>query len=523
MGVYVNPENIPFKDVLNSEIYVDKTNLLAFTNKVMDTEDKYILVSKPRGFGKSITANMLAAYYSKGCNSAELFKNLHISTVQEYSKHLNKYPVIFLDMQRFRNIAGDNNSVLALCQNEVINELKKTYSEYVNDSDTSLPLVLSRISSATGDKFVIIIDEWDCIFRNDKYDTKAQEKYIEFLRSLFKGNVADGFIKLAYITGILPIKKYGTQSALNNFKEYTMTSSRVLAGYVGFTENEVKDLCAKYDMDFDKMKVWYDGYSFSRVKSVYNPKSVVEALSNHEFNNYWTRTETYEALKLYIDMNFDGLKDAVVQMLSGQRCSINISSFQNDMTTLKTKDDVFTLLVHLGYLGYDEENKQVFIPNQEIMDEFEIAVTGEHWNKLGKVLKASDDLLKATLNGDEEFVAKALDDAHSDVTSILTYNNENSLSCVISIAYYCARKDYVMIRELPTGKGFADIVFVPRRGVDKPAFVVELKWDKSAEGAIKQIKDKQYVKALENYGGKVLLVGVNYDTNTKKHSCVIEK
>ena len=301
-----------------------------------------------------------------------------------------------------------------------------------------------------------------------------------------------------------------------------MTSPKGFAEYIGFTEDEVKELCSEYQMDFDTMKSWYDGYSFPRAAHIYNPKSVVDALLSEEYTNYWTQTETYEALREYIDTDYDGLKEAIIQMLAGSKCKVNTRTFQNDMTTFRNKDDILTLLIHLGYLAYDSETASVYIPNTEIWEEFKNAVEGSNWKEIITLLKNSEQLLQATWDGDAEKVAGMIDQVHSENTSILTYNDENSLSCVISLAYYYAMNEYTRIREFPSGKGFADVVYIPRKYSDKPAMMIELKYDKSAEGAIAQIKEKRYVESLKEYQGNMLLVGINYDKMTKKHTCVIE-
>lgn len=304
-----------------------------------------------------------------------------------------------------------------------------------------------------------------------------------------------------------------------------MTDQKVLEEYTGFTEDEVKALCDRFQMDFDETCSWYDGYSFARFQHIFNPRSVVEAMCNRRFSNYWVSTEVYDALKIYIDMDFDGLRADIVQMLGGGRVRVNTRSFRNDMRNLDLKDDVLTLLIHLGYLAYDSERKEAFIPNKEIIEEFESAMSTGGWPEVMRVLKASERLVEDTLAGRESRVAEALDRAHMEVSSILTYNDENSLACAIGLAYYSARKDYRLIRELPTGRGFADIVFLPLPHTGKPALVVELKYDKSARTAIRQIKDRQYTQALEDYAGEILLVGIGYDKDNadKLHSCVIER
>ena len=302
-----------------------------------------------------------------------------------------------------------------------------------------------------------------------------------------------------------------------------MTDPGVYAEFIGFTQNEVEDLCNQYHVDFEKEKEWYDGYVFDNDLHIYNPKSVVDSIRRKQFGSYWTQTETYEALKIYIDLNYDGLKDAILRMFTGEHIVINPERFQNDMTTFQSKDDVLTLLVHLGYLAFEHEGMSVFIPNAEIRGEFRNAIEGDYWNDVVASLNKSERLLQATWNNDAQMVAELLDEAHSENTSILTYNDENSLSCVISLAYYNAMKEYTKIRELPTGKGFADIVYLPKKHSDKPALVIELKYDKTAQGAIAQIKEKRYTESLKEYYGNILLVAINYDKQTKKHSCVIEK
>ncbi len=413
--------------------------------------------------------------------------------------------------------------VVSYIQEQVIAELKTEYPECVLDTDISLPSVLAKINALTKEQFIIIIDEWDCLFREDKNNEKLQKEYINLLRGLFKGTPSGAFLKLAYITGILPIKKYGTQSALNNFREHTMVSPRQMAEYVGFTETEVKNLCEAHDLSFKEMQRWYDGYYFDKTGHVYSPNSVIEAVDNREFGNYWSRTETYESLKTYIAMDFKGLRQLIVDMLGGSGCSIDVESFQNDITSFYSADDVITLLIHMGYLAYDNKTKKVFIPNEEVRSVFLRAVKNDGWNDVIKAVNKSEALLQATLAMDEKTVAQMIQEVHMQNVSSLVYNNEISLSSVIALAYYSACKDYTLIREMPTGSGFADMVFLPKRSSLNPALILELKWDKTARGAISQIKNKKYVSALQEYKGNILLVGISYEKKSKKHQCRIEK
>ena len=526
MGNFVNPGNDAFRVALASSIYVDKTGLLEYTNKVIGTLQAYICNSRPRRFGKSITANMLTAYYSKGCDSETIFADLEIGKSPDFKKHLNQYDVIKINMQSFLSGTSTVDAMLERLQRYVSVELRAKYRDLLYLDVDNFIQVMMDVYSQTNRPFVILIDEWDCLFREYAHNTEAQKKYLDFLRAWLKDQ---SYVALAYMTGILPIKKYGSHSALNMFSEYSMTNPRELAEYFGFTEDEVRELCTAYNMSFEEARAWYDGYELvtqhangQTVYSMYSPKSVVDAMLSHTYDTYWNQTETYEALKVYIQMNMDGLKDAVVKMLAGERVEINTGTFTNDMTTFAGRDDVLTLLVHLGYLSYRRSDKTVCIPNKEVSQEYVNAISTMDWSEVMCAIQASKKLLEAMWAMDEEAVAKGLDKAHEEI-SILQYNDENSLSCTINLAFYYAREYYTIIRELPTGKGFADICLIPRKlHADKPAAVIELKKDKDAHGAIDQIKQKHYVDAMEDYKGNLLLVGINYDKD-KNHSCVIEK
>lgn len=520
MGIYLNPGNNKFKRAVNSDIYVDKTGLIKYTNSIVDTLQSCVCVSRPRRFGKSMAADMLTAYYSKGCDSRELFSSLEIAKDENFEEHLNKYDTIFLNMQEFLSRSSNVKELLERVEGKVIRELKKQYPDVELYDENDLAETMQDIFAESECLFIVIIDEWDCIFREFKHDKAAQEIYLDFLRDLLKDKE---YIYLAYMTGILPIKKYGTHSALNMFDEFSMIDPGPLAEYVGFTEKEVEALCQKYQMDINEIKNWYDGYSFEEVESVYSPKSVVSCMRLGKLGNYWNQTETFEALQIYIDMNFEGLRDDILSMIAGETVPVNTRCFTNDMTTFRTEDDVLTLLIHLGYLGYRYADKTVFIPNEEIRSEYVSAIAVSDWGEVSKALKNSADTLQAIWQGREEQVAEGIRQAHFE-TSHLQYNDENALSYTISLALYAARNFYTVHRELSGGKGFADIVFVPRkRFLDKPALVVELKWDKNAEGAIQQIKEKEYCRSLEEYKGNLLLVGINYDKKTQVHTCKIEQ
>ena len=514
---YWNPDNEDFKISCNGKIYVDKSMLIDYTNSILHTPERFICVSRPRRFGKSTDANMLVAYYSKGCDSKALFDHLKIAHRDSYKKHLNKHHVIYLNMQSFVSNQENIQEMIKFLTSQVILELKTEISDVQFQDETKLRLCLEDIYRYKGEKFVFIIDEWDCIFREFPNDLNSQKVYLDFLRDLLKDKK---YVSLAYMTGILPIKKYGTHSALNMFKEISMVSPDPIEKFMGFTEEEVKKLCEEYQIDFDEMKAWYDGYHLNKEVSILSPRSVVFSLMDRKFKNYWASTETYESLKVYIDMNFDGLRDDIIKLLARKRVIINPSKFQNDMTTFQSKDDVFTLLVHLGYLGYDEETSEVYIPNNEVVESFVNSIEDSNWGPVSESLRNSMNLIQATYACDGEQVAEYIEKAHLE-TSILQYNNENALAYTIYLAYIMARNDYTMVREFPSGKGFADVVFIPR--YDKPAMIIELKYDQDVDSAIKQIKEKKYFFGLEKYLDNLLLVGINYDKNTKKHTCTIEK
>ena len=517
MGLYLNPRNDSFQQAINNPIYVDKSLLINYTNQLIGTGDNKLCVSRPRRFGKSTDANMLVAYYSKGCDSHDIFDSLKISQTDHYLKHLNQHHVIHINMQDFLSKTHDINKMILLLAKLIFREIKKAFCDVDYIDSSNLVQIMEDVYVEASARFIFIIDEWDCIFREYKQDKEAQKQYLDFLRNLLKDKP---YVELAYMTGILPIKKYGTHSALNMFKEISMLNATPLESFMGFTEQEVYDLCLKYNMDYNEMKKWYDGYRMSDDISVYNHRSVVYALMDRKYENYWTSTETYEALQVYIDMNFDDLKDNIVQLLAEENVPVQTTSFQNDMTTFKSKDDVLTLLIHLGYLGYNSSDHTCYIPNKEVVDSFVNSIRSSDWHETTKALLNSRELLEATWRQNEEAVARYIEEAHLN-TSILTYNDENALSYTLALAYIYARNHYTMIREMPTGKGFADIVLIPYR--DKPAMIIELKWNQEVKTAIDQIKEKKYPKGLEKYKENLLIVGISYDKKTKKHICHIEK
>ena len=521
MGRYINLGNDGFAAVRRG-LYVDKSGLVRFMNETLGTKDKLTCVSRPRRFGKSYATQMLCAYYDKSCTSEELFCDLEIAKEKSYKENLNRFNVIYLDITWFISIVRNVENTVQRMQEEVIRELEEAFPS-VSQKTNSLAVALANINESLGEKFIILIDEWDALFREAKEHEKLQKEYLQLLRALFKSSQTDKMIEAAYMTGILPIKKYGTQSALTDFREYSMVQPKRLAKYVGFTEKEVRMLCEQYDMDFIEMKRWYNGYSFSREKSVYSPNSVIEAVKSGEYGDYWTQTETYRALKIYIEMDEQGLKETIIRMLAGEKCPVDIGTFQNDMTNIHNRDDVLTLLVHLGYLAYDRETESVSIPNAEVRQEFMRAVKSSRYTDIVKLIMDSEKLLQDTFAMNEESVSTAIENIHRTMTAPTFYNNEQALRSVIRFAYISCIGSYVEIQELPSGKGYADVVFLPKKSSSLPALFIELKWNKTEESAIKQIKENYYPEVLKSYGGRILLIGINYDPKSQKHSCRIEE
>ena len=518
MGIYVNPNNDGFKQALNSKIYVDKSGMIKVTNSLLDTEQKCMCISRPRRFGKSMGINLLVAYYSKGCNSKELFANLKIAQNPDFEKHLNKYNVIWLNLPKFKEFGSKIEELLPTMIEELKRELKEEFPQYIESISRPLQIILSNIYKQTNEKFIVLIDEWDYIFR-ESTNTKLQEEYVDFLRALFKDSP---FIKLAYITGILPVKRYNTQSALNNFIEYSMVIPRNMAEYFGFTEEEVKALCKIFNRDFDEIKAWYDGYLMPGNLHIYNPCSVVQSMDGGKLQGYWVATSSFEALRIPINLDLDGLRKTILKLIGGTRITADVLDYEINMDSIESCDEALALLVHLGYLAYDEESRKVFIPNREIRAEFDKSIKRSKWKEVIQALNNSEDLLEVTWNCEEEAVAEYIEQAHDKIAAILKYNNEETLRSVVSIAYYTAINYYEIKREYPSGKGFADIVFLPYKHVNKPLIVVELKHNKSPESAITQIKEKKYSESLQKYSGDILLVGITYDDD-KKHYCKIEQ
>ena len=531
MGIYIDPPVAIFKELTGSDYFVDKSEIIAFTNKALGSEKKFICISRPRRFGKTLTAKMLCAYYELGINTQDIFDRLKISKSNSYLSNLNRHHVIFINMtDEFNSHHKKVDIILKELDRLIISELKELYHDFKIDTKEDLQLALRIINSKTTDRFIVIIDEWDCILREAKQDLEGQRLYLEWLKRILKDKE---YIALAYMTGILPIKKYGTQSALNMFLEYSMTAPGQYAPFIGFNSDEVEQLCKTHHMKFEEMQRWYDGYSFENIPHIYNPNSVVTAILNKQFGSYWSQTETFRILQQYINLNFDGLKEDIVSLIAGSRIVVSFTKFQNDLSSFKSKDDVLTLLIHLGYLAITQNKDLVIddsrqcivkIPNLEIRSEFINSVSDNNeYAGIYELIDQTNDLLQSIWTKNSSKVAELFDRAHSKNTSILKYNDENSLACVITLSLLLSNRFYSVKRELPSGLGFADMIYLPRKGIDKPALLIELKYDSNAGSALRQIKEKRYVDFFDDYHGRILLIGINYDKKSKKDSCLIEE
>lgn len=524
MGSYLNQDSIAFENA-RALFYVDKSECFSIFNQYINSEAKFICVSRPRRFGKSRMTSLMNAYYSKGCDSKDLFADLKIAQYPTFEKYLNKFDVIWFDLQNEIDCYnGDVNDIIDVISRNVIKELEVSFD--IDLANSSLADALSTIYSKFKKQFIVIIDEWDAIFREQNHDVELEKNYIKFLKALFKGEAKSiKSIALAYITGILPIKKYNSQSALNNFDEYTMLNPGILAPYYGFTIDETKLLCDKYGIDLNTAKSWYDGYKIGDYEML-NPKSVISYIKFKKARCYWNNTAAIDAVTDIVNANYEGLKDDLIELLNGKKIDIvDFDNYNNDLTSIVDKDTAITYLIHLGYLAYDCEHSNIYIPNKEVRLALINGILKSRQGDLYELLKESRELLSNTINGDSDKVAAIIEKFHSSACSSLKYNNEDSLAFVVCYAYFACNENYLpFIREFPTGKGFADIVFIPKEGKwrSNPILFIELKWDKTAQTALNQIKERHYPEYFENSKGNIVLVGINYDKDSKKHTCKIE-
>lgn len=525
MGIYINPGNSGFQRIVSSE-YVDKTGLISQMNDSIGTVNNLICVSRPRRFGKSYAAQMLCAYYDCSCDSRSLFDDKEIAETEGYLSHLNRYHVINLDITGFIADAVRTDMPLLNLPNVISEAVYRDLTEICPELvGKELADAMVDYVERTEKKFIFIIDEWDALIREAKGNAAVQKKYLNLLRGWFKnGNFTHRVVAAAYMTGILPIKKDGSQSAISDFMEYSILNPGGFAEYTGFTEKEVRKLCEKYGMSFEEAGKWYDGYDFMSIGPVYNPYSVMCAVRMREFQSYWRKTSAAESLMTYINMDFEGLQEIISRLISGEEIEVDTDGFENDFETFRSRDDVLTLLIHLGYLTWDRKEKTARIPNEEVKAEFRKILRGENVNRRWlELIGRSKKLLASTFTGDAKTVAEGIDAIRTTQYAPTFYNDEQALRYVIKFAYIAAVDQYLKVEELPSGKGIADVVYLPKRKSMLPAMIVELKWNRSSEGALRQIRDRDYPAVLRDFGGEIVTVGINYDPEAKVHTCEIER
>lgn len=526
MGIYLNPGNEGFREILASD-YIDKTGLIEVINQMIGTRQKLSCISRPRRFGKSYAAQMLCAYYDCSCDSRALFDHLNIARTENYTTHINSYHVISLDLTGFISAARIKDTPLheipARISTVLREELVELYPELSGLADLSSCLI--KCTEITSRKFVFVIDEWDALIREARNDQKTQNAWLNLLREWFKNNnLTPRVVAAAYMTGILPIKKDGSQSAISDFREYSILYTGRFAPFTGLLEEEVRALCSRYGMSYGEIRSWYDGYTLQNGIAVYNPYSVMNAMEEKSCRSFWKKTSAAESLLTYTNMDFDGMHQIITRLIAGEEIPMDPDGFENDFETFRCRDDVLTLMVHLGYLTFNTEEKTVRIPNEEVRSEFNQILQGNGISpKWIQLIRQSQELIKNTIEGNEEAVVRGIEAVRDMEYAPTFYNDEQALRYVIKFAYIAAVDQYIKIEELPSGHGIADVVYIPGKRSALPALVIELKWNRTAKGSLQQIKDRHYPAVLAEYGGDIILAGINYNPRSKKHSCRIER
>lgn len=505
-----------FKRTYNGKYFVDKSEILTLLNERIDTDSNYVCITKPRRFGKTVMTNLIASYYCKGFSSKEVFDNLKISNNKEYLTNLNKHNVIFITFNEMPRVCNSYHDYIENIESKLIKDIKEVFPNIDIDENDAIWTILKEVYQTTKEGFVFIIDEWDYLFNNNKF-INNQDDFLQFLMNLLKDQP---YVKIAYMTGILPIKKYSSGSALNMFKEYDMINDKIFSKYFGFTDNEVKKLCLKNSViKYEELREWYNGYYSFDGERIYNPRSVKSALEDNYCKSYWTETGPFDEVSTYIKYNVKDVREEIVKMVSKIPVKIKLKGFSAGQKTPSSKEEILSAMVVYGFLSYN--NEYLKIPNKELMEKFEEALDSKDLGYTYTLIQYSDRMLQATLAGDTVTMAKILQYTHDTESTILKYNDENSLSCIVNLIYLNSRNEYRMEREASSGCGYVDFIFYPL-DKRKTGFILELKVDSTVEKAIKQIKEKRYFTKFAGYSGKLLAVGMNYDKKKKEHKCLVE-
>ncbi|MCD7746373.1 MAG: ATP-binding protein [Lachnospiraceae bacterium] len=534
MGYYLNPEDVI--DIYRREIvkpyFVDKTEMLNELIPLVEQQGSYISVTRPRRFGKSVVAAMIGSFFGKGVDSSEVFSHLRIAGNDGYAKHMNRHNLIYIDFSRAVEECESYREYIRTIKMRLFDDLREAYPNAKIREEDSLGAALRIVSLANhNEKFIFIFDEWDYVFHKDYFTDADRGKFTAFLGGMTKGMA---YVELAYLTGVLPIKKYSASDTMNHFDEYNMANSSMYDEYFGFTNEEVDELYQRYrrnhvrpEFSREDLARWYDGYQRKNGSSIYNPNSVVRALTRDALNNYWAKAGEYDELKDYVLNDVDGVREAVMLLVAGEQVEADISEYATTAPVLEKRDEILSAMVVYGYLNYYDGC--VRIPNKELEIEFDrIIRTEPKYSYMRELEKESARILQATYDGDEETVGKVLAIVHTTESPLKAYNDEAELSGSVKLAYIAARNTYDIQREDQAGIGYVDYIFYPHNRSDD-GIIIELKVDDSPETALQQIKDKNY--ALKFQGkigeqpkttGRIILVGIGYNRKDKVHRCRIE-
>lgn len=533
MGMFLN-SIVPyeaFSEIVSDTYFVDKSSLIAELIPMLGKKNRYFCITRPRRFGKSVAANMIGAFFGKGTDGDHLFCNLHIAENENYRAHLNQHNVIFIDFSRMPENCSSYQAYITRISEGLKTDILQIYSEMELNKDYAVWDILLDVFQKTRKRFIFVIDEWDAVFHMPFITKNEQKEYLLFLKNLLKDQV---YVELTYMTGVLPIAKYSSGSELNMFLEYDMATKKRFGGYFGFFDSEVDRLFQIYrekneepEITREDLRVWYDGYYTARGQKIYNPRSVVCALTDDELANYWTSSGPYDEIFYYIRNNIEAVREDLVLMIAGEGIEAEIQNYAAVSMSLNTKDEIYSAMVVYGLLTY--EDGKVFIPNREIMEQFKkLLMSKESLGYVYSLANESEKMLKATLAGDTGTMERILKFAHDTESPIFSYNSEIELSAIVNLVYLAARDKYRVEREDKAGEGYVDFIFYPERK-SADAIILELKVDSTPEEAIRQIKRKNYAVRLRGklgekpkYTGKILAVGISYDKKTKKHSCKVE-
>lgn len=521
-----------YRAVLNSPYFVDKTLLLEELIPLLCQEQRFVCITRPRRFGKTVMANMIGAFFQKGADSCDIFDNLLIAGKEDYKNHLNRHNVIFIDFSEMPENCSSYSQYISRILSGLKQDLSNAFPELDIDKEKSVWDILTAVFEKNGQKFIFIMDEWDAVFHMSFITEDNRKEYLQFLKLLLKSK---SYVELAYITGILPIAKYSSGSELNMFQEYDMATKIRYSEYFGFLDSEIDMLYERYTKNTvnpritrQELKEWYDGYHTASGERLYNPRSVVCALSDGQLASYWTSSGPYDEIFYCIRNDLEHIRDDLALMVCGESVDARIGEFAAFSMDLKTKNQIYSAMVVYGLLTYDDG--RVLIPNRELMLKYdELLQTEDSLGYVYRLAARSEQMLKATLAGDTDTMAEVLEYVHDTKIPVLSYNHETELAAVVNLVYLAARDRYRVEREDKAGKGFVDFIFYPLRRND-PCMILELKVDHTPEEAIHQIKEKKYISRfsgklgeLPQYTGRILAVGIGYKKKTKQHLCAVEE